>query len=280
MAWSVAPVLRHLCGRVGIAHRQRYESAVKRNGRHMVTYEDITDLFLNAIDATGLSAHPEFWLNSQTMEREFACALHPGPCEEAEHRASCTASLAWGPLDSVLSIEGAEGVCDFFHEPDEDCPHLHTENVPPLIFDLTYNLPLANASLDMSALRQLARTLKFRASEYSSRAVETRPGISLTLADAGLEAEALTLQQRVELPLWNPDGMSAFRMGANSADRRGAHSSLGRGRGRGDGRQPHPEEWLPHLLAEVAADIGRVLVALEEARSLGQGGAYGHERQN
>jgi hypothetical protein len=44
----------------------------------MVTYEDITDMFLNAIDATGLSAHTEFWLNTQTMEREFACALHPG----------------------------------------------------------------------------------------------------------------------------------------------------------------------------------------------------------
>lgn len=246
----------------------------------MVTFEDITDLFLSAIEATGLSAHPEFWLNSQTMEREFACALHPGPCEEAEHRATCTASLAWGPLDTVLSIEGAEGVCDFFHEPDEDCPHLHTENVPPLIFDLTYTLPLERTALDVSALRQLARTLKFRASEHSSSAVETRPSIALALGDGGLEAEGLTLQQRVELPLWNPDGMNAFRQGAGGAERRTGHSSLGRSRARGDGRQPHPEEWLPNLLVEVAADISRVVVALEEARSLGQGGAYGHERQN
>lgn len=244
----------------------------------MVTYEDITDMFLNAIDATGLSPHPEFWLNTQTMEREFACALHPGPCEEADHRATCTVSFAWGPLDSVLSIDGAEGVCDFFHEPDEDCPHLHTENVPPLILDLAYNLPMERVSLDSLNLRQLARTLKLRASEHSSRAGETRPSIALALGDSSMEAEALTLQQRVELPLWNPEGVSGFRASASNLDRRSGHGALGRGRARGD--QPHPEEWLPHLLAEVADDISRVVVALEEMRSLGQGGAYGSGRQN
>ncbi|HEX8728180.1 MAG TPA: hypothetical protein VF739_06140 [Ktedonobacterales bacterium] len=244
----------------------------------MVTYEDITDMFLNAIDATGLSAHPEFWLNTQTMEREFACALHPGPCEEADHRATCTVSFAWGPLDSVLSFDGAEGVCDFFHEPDEDCPHLHTENVPPLILDLAYTLPMERVSLDSLNLRQLARTLKLRASEHSSRAGETRPSIALALGDSSMEAEALTLQQRVELPLWNPEGVSGFRANTSSLERRSGHSALGRGRARGD--QPHPEEWLPHLLAEVADDISRVVVALEEVRSLGQGGAYGSGRQN
>jgi hypothetical protein len=235
-------------------------------------------MFLNAIDATGLSAHPEFWLNTQTMEREFACALHPGPCEEADHRATCTVSFAWGPLDSVLSFDGAEGVCDFFHEPDEDCPHLHTENVPPLILDLAYTLPMERVSLDSLNLRQLARTLKLRASEHSSRAGETRPSIALALGDSSMEAEALTLQQRVELPLWNPEGVSGFRANTSSLERRSGHSALGRGRARGD--QPHPEEWLPHLLAEVADDISRVVVALEEVRSLGQGGAYGSGRQN
>jgi len=245
----------------------------------MVTYEDITDMFLNAIDATGLSAHPEFWLNTQTMEREFACALHPGPCEEAERRATCTVSFAWGPLDSVLSIDGAEGVCDFFHEPDEECPHLHTENVPPLILDLAYTLPMENVALDTLNLRQLARTLKLRASEHSSRAGETRPSIALSLGESGMEAEALTLQQRVELPLWNPEGLSAFRAGASGAERRNGHITLGRGRAHG-GDQAQPEEWLPHLLAEVADDISRVVVALEETRSLGHGGAYGSGRQN
>lgn len=241
----------------------------------MVTYEDITEMFLNAVDATGLSAHPEHWLNTQTLEREFACALHPGPCEEAEHRATCTVSFAWGPLDSVLSMAGAEGICDFFHEPDEECPHLHTENVPPLVLDLAYTLPMENIALENVNLRQLARSLKLRASERSSRAGETRPNIALALGDQSLEAEALTLQQRVELPLWNPDGMSGFRSGANGADRRSAHGRLGRGRAHGIEQEPHPEEWLPHLLAEVAEDISQVVAALEESRTLGQGGAYG-----
>lgn len=245
----------------------------------MITYEEITEMILNAIDATGLSAHPEFWLNTQTLEREFACALHPGPCEEAEHRATCALSFAWEPLDSVLSLEGAEGVCDFFHEPDEECAHLRTENVPPLSLDLAYTLPLEHVALDSVNLGQLARSLKLRASEHSSRAGETRPSIALTLGDGALEAEALTLQQRVELPLWDPEGVSGFRAGLSGAERRSGHGRLGRGRRDGDGGQePHPEDWLPHLLAEVADDISRVLVALEESRSLGQGGAYGSGR--
>ena len=76
----------------------------------MVTYEDVTEMFLDAAEATGLSVHPEFWLNSQTLEREFACTLHPGPCEEADEHATCTVSFAWGPLDTELSIDGAEGI--------------------------------------------------------------------------------------------------------------------------------------------------------------------------
>ena len=245
----------------------------------MVTYEDLTEMFLNAAEATDLSVHPEFWMNTQTLEREFACTLHPGPCEEADRRANCTVSFAWGPLDTALSIDGAEGVCDFFHEPDENCPHLHTENVPPLILDLAYALPMEHVSLDSLNLRQIARTLKLRASEHSSRAGETRPSIALALGESSMEAEALTLQQRVELPLWNPEGVSGFRSSASSQERRSGHSTLGRARGHG-GEQPHPEEWLPHLLAEVAEDISRVVVALEEMRSLGQGGAYGPGRQN
>ena len=90
--------------------------------------------------------------------------------------------------------------------------------------------------------------------------------------------EALTLQQRVELPLWDPEGVSGFRTGASGGERRGGHGRLGRGRGADGGQEPHPEDWLPHLLAEVAEDISRVLVALEESRSLGQGGAYGSGR--
>jgi hypothetical protein len=231
----------------------------------MVTYEDVTEMFLDAADDTNLSVHPEFWLNSQTLEREFTCTLHPGPCEEAEHRATCTVSVAWGPLDTVLSIDGAEGICDFFHEPEENCPHLHTEDVPPLALDLTYTLPLAGDHFTQTDLQTLARTLKLRASEHSSRAVETRPNIALTFGDSGLQIEGLTLQQRVELPLWDPEGISGFRP---SGDRRSGHMSLGRSRRRDEddeeeGDEPHPEDWLPHLFTETLADIVRVIQALE-----------------
>jgi len=230
----------------------------------MVTYEDVTEMFLEAAEATGLSVHPEFWLNSQTLEREFACTLHPGPCEEAEEHASCTVSFAWGPLDTVLSIEGAEGICDFFHEPDENCPHLHTEDVPPLALDLAFNLSLEGSRYTANQLQSLARSLKLQASEHSSRAVETQPSISLTLGENGMQPDALALQQRVELPLWDPEGISGFR---TAIDHRAGHMSLGRLRRRdedaGGSDDPHPEDWLPHLFTEVLADIMRVLTAFE-----------------
>jgi hypothetical protein len=230
----------------------------------MVTYEDITDMFLNAVEETGLSVHPEFWLNTQTMEREFACTLHPGPCEAAENRANCTLSFAWAPLDTVLSFDGAEGICEFFHEPDEDCPHLHTDDVPPLVLELAYSLPLEHARLSEMNLQMLARSLKLHASEHSSRAVETRSSIALALGDNSMETEALMLQQRVELPLWDPEGVSGFRA---PGERREGHG-VGRMRRRSD--EPHPEEWLPHLFTEVAQDIAGVVTALEAARSLGR----------
>lgn len=257
---------------------RRWERATE-----MVTYEDVTELFLMAVEATGLTFHPEFWLNSQTLEREFACALHQGPCEEAEEAATCSVSFAWGPLDTVLSQEGAAGICEFFHEPDEDCPHLHTENVPPLALDLAYTLPLDHAMrLNELDLRQLARRLKLRASERSSRAVATQPTISLTLGDQTMEAEAITIQQRVELSLWNPDDLNAFPMRGSGGEHQPRHGARNRPRASlasqrdaddaddaDDANQPHPEDWLPHLFAEVADDILGVLVTLESSRSSG-----------
>jgi hypothetical protein len=243
----------------------------------MVTFEDVTEMFLRAAEATGLSVHPEFWLNNQTLEREFACTLHPGPCEEADRHATCTVSFAWGPLDTVLSIDGAEAICDFFHEPDERCPHLHTEDVPPLAFDLTFTLPFEEMRFTPNSLQTLARTLKLRASEHSGRAVETRPSIALTFSDNGIQTEALTLQQRVELPLWDPEGPGGFSGYRASAERRG-HMTLGRIRRRDEyedheeHEEPHPEDWLPHLFAEVLADISGVIEALEAARPLGHAG--------
>jgi hypothetical protein len=101
--------------------------------RGMITYEDITALFIRSAEAVGLATHPEHWVNSQTGEREFAVTCHAGTCEEAENRSTVTASFTWGPLDTVLSQQGPLGICDFFHEPDEEptCPHLHTDQVPP-----------------------------------------------------------------------------------------------------------------------------------------------------
>src|SRR5215471_4805238 len=61
----------------------------------MVTFEDVTEMFLAAAESTGLSVHPESWLNVQTLEREFSCTLHAGPCEEAEQRATCQVSFGW-----------------------------------------------------------------------------------------------------------------------------------------------------------------------------------------
>lgn len=233
----------------------------------MVTFEDVTEMFIAAAEETGLSAHPEYWLNTQTLDREFGCILHHGPCEDAEQRASCQVSFGWGPLDTVLSLEGAEGICDFLHEPDEDCPHLHTENVPPLPLDLAYSLPLDNVRLTDLNMQNLTRTLKLRASEHSSRAVETRPNISLALGERSMEAEALTLEQHVELPLWDPEGVSGFRA---SGDYLEGHLPNPRSRRRPGQNTPHPEDWLPHLFTEVLADITRVIEALESSRAMGR----------
>lgn len=234
----------------------------------MVTYEDLTEMFLNAVEATGLSVHPEFWMNTQTLEREFTCTLHPGPCEESERRAVCSLSFAWGPLDTALSIDGAEGVCEFFHDPNASCPHLHTENVPPLVVELSYSLPLAHMDLSAINLQSIARLIKLRASEHSSRAVETRSNVALVLGDNNTEAEALTLQQHVELPLWDPEGVSGFRA---AEEHRGGHMSLGRSRRQRayNPDEPHPEDWLPRMFDEVAADIASVLDALESSGASG-----------
>jgi hypothetical protein len=241
----------------------------------MVTYEDITEMFLTAAEEAGLAVHPEYWLNTQTLEREFSCTLHPGTCEEAEHHAACIVTFGWGPLDTVLSFDGAAGVCEFFHEPDESCPHLQTDEVPPLALDLTYSLALHSTSLDDASLKHLQsvmRSLKLNASEHSSRAMETRPNVALISGESGLQAEALTLQQHVELPLWDPEGISGFR---GSGDRHRHHPTPGRGHRHEfvDEDEPHPEEWLPHLLIEVAGDIARVLGALDMVRPLGRAGS-------
>ena len=241
----------------------------------MLTYEDVTGCFLKAAAGLTLTTHPEYWTNGRSLEREFACTCHTGTCDETEQQSACTVSFTWSTLDTALSLEGPGGVCDFFHEPGEDCPHLHTRDIPPLVLDLSYSLTLNGAEANMAeaTLLSLAQMLKMRASEHSSRAIETRPGVSMVLHEQRLQPEAITLQQRVELPIWHPDGMRGL------LDERPSHnghiSPRRRHRDTEEDHEdseivpdsPHPEEWLPHIMDEVCQDIIQVLEALDAVRS-------------
>ena len=244
----------------------------------MLTYEDVTACFLKASASLELTTHPEYWINSRSLEREFACTCHTGSCEEAENRSNCTFSFSWSTLDTALSLEGPAGVCNFFHEPEADCPHLHTRDIPPLVIDLSYTLTLngSGASLSEGILLSLTQMLRLRASEHSSRAVETRPGISMTLHENRLQPEALTLQQRVELPIWHPEGMRGLH------DDHHYHSSeqaVWRRQHEIDDEDheedevvadnPRPEDWLPQVMVEVCQDILQGLESLEAIRTHG-----------
>jgi hypothetical protein len=237
----------------------------------LVTFEDMTGLFLKAARDLGLAVHPEFWLNTHSLEREFACTCHTGSCEEGESPASCIVSFTWGSLDTALSIDGPRGVCEFFHEGEQDCPHLHTSDIPPLVFDLAYTMPLHGQAPSEDALVTLMRLLRLNASESSRRTTETSPGVSMVLRDGRLYPDVLNLQQRVEIPIWHPLGM------------RGLHEEpsvpqlysilLGSEDEAGDEREdgelgeivvdePHPENWLPLVIEEVCQDILHVLSTL------------------
>src|ERR1700730_11712625 len=242
----------------------------------MLTYEDVTAFFLKAATDLGLVTHPEFWTNGRSMEREFACICHFGSCEGSETRSSCTLSFTWSTLDTALSLEGPVGVCDFFHEPDEHCPHLHTSDIPPLTLDLSYICPLNGAGMGISeaTLLSLAQMLKLRASELSSRTIETRPGVNMILQDNRLQPESLTLQQRVELPIWHPNGLRGLhdephtrsgpfiqrpRPPADEEDDEEENESVA--------DNPRPEDWLPQVMVDVCQDILQVLDALDAVRA-------------
>ena len=246
----------------------------------MLTFEDVTGYFLKAAASLELVTHPENWVNSRSLEREFACTCHTGSCEEAEARSSCTLSFTWSTLDTALSLEGPVGICDFFHEPDEHCPHLHTSDIPPLALDLAYTAPLneEEASAYDTALLSLTQMLKLHASEHSRRANDTRPGISMILQDNRLQAEALTLQQRVELPIWHPEGMRGLHDDPHYRSGRFVqrpHRATGEDDDDDDDDEevvadnPRPEEWLPQVMVEVCQDILHVLESLDRVRSHG-----------
>ena len=239
----------------------------------MLTYEEVTGLFLKAAANNALTTHPEYWQNARSLEREFACTCHIGGCEEAEQRCTCTVSLGWSTLDTALSIEGPEGICDFFHEPDQNCLHLHTHAVPPLIIDLSYILPLNGISITEDLLLSLTQALRLHASEHSRRTSETRPGVTMILQEGRLQADALTLQQRVELPIWHPAGLHGLHEGPEEHARRRQeqqkeieeHSDEEEPAVIAD--HPQPEEWLPEVMEDVCQDILQVIETLDATLS-------------
>ncbi len=232
----------------------------------MLTYEDMTGFFLKAATSLGLVTHPEFWQNTRSLEREFACTCHTGRCEDVEQQSSCVVSFTWGALDTALSLEGPEGICEFFHdESDPQCLHLHTHAVPPLILDLSYAQALHGTALSDEMLLSLSEMLKLQASEYSRSTVETSPGVSMVLHEHRLRPEVLTLQQRVEIPIWHPLGMhglhdESLSLGARLTTR-GEDQSVERLERAV--ATPHPEEWLPQVMVEICQDILRVLATLD-----------------
>ncbi len=242
----------------------------------MLTYEDMTGNFLKAASSFEIVTHPEYWVNARSLEREFACTCHMGSCEEAETQSSCTLSFTWSTLDTVLSLEGPIGVCDFFHEPEVHCPHLLTSDIPPLVLDLAYSSPLTmnGSTVYDTEILSLIQTLKLRASEQSSRAIETRPGVTLTLHENRLQPETLTLQQRVELPIWHPQGMRGLN---DALHFRTSRLAQRRYRAIDDDEEideivadnPRPEDWLPTVLEDVCQDIMKVLEALDSVRATG-----------
>lgn len=236
----------------------------------MLIYEDMTGLFLKAASDLDLVTHPEFWVNTRSLEREFTCTCHIGSCDDVELQSSCTVAFTWGALDTALSLEGTRGVCEFFHDADYNCPHLHTSAIPPLVLDLSYSLPLNGTHISEDTLLSLVQMLKLRASEQSRRTIETRPSISTALHENRLVPEMLNLQQRVEIPIWHPLGIHGLHDESYSV--RSAYSSysahfLGKDghaeSGPLGGDDPRPEDWLPQVLVEVCQDIVQVLTALD-----------------
>lgn len=233
----------------------------------MLTYEDMTENFLKAAHSLGLVTHPEYWHNIRTLEREFACTCHTGTCEDAESQSSCTLAFTWGSLDTALSLEGPAGICEFFHESGDDCPHLHTHAIPPLVIDLSYSLALKGTMISEETLLMLTQALRLYASEHSSRTIETRPGVSMTLQDNRLRPEMLTLQQRVEIPIWHPLGMHGLHDDPQIHNSRRHDQEESEEEEEPIADNPRPEEWLPQVMIEVCQDILHVLAALDATLS-------------
>ncbi|GCE14150.1 hypothetical protein [Tengunoibacter tsumagoiensis] len=227
----------------------------------MITYEDMTRLFLEAAGNLNLVTHPEYWMNTRSLEREFACACHTGECEDMELQSGCTVSFSWGSLDTALSLDGPGGICEFFHDDSvQNCAHRHTNAIPPLVLDLSYTLSLHGEKPSDETLLSLTQMLKLQASERSRRTIETRPGVSMVLHENRLQPDLLTLQQRVEVPLWHPLGIHGLHDEPVIPEPAGSSDD-------DEPSTPHPEEWIPQLMTEICQDVVQVLAALNAAVS-------------
>jgi hypothetical protein len=134
----------------------------------------------------------------------------------------------------------------------------------------------SGAAISEATLLSLVQMLKLRASELSSRTIETRPGVTMGLLENRLMPEALTLQQRVELPIWHPNGMRGLHDEPHSRSSRSIqrhrHSSGEEDEEDEDeieaaADHPRPEDWLPQVMFDVCQDIVRVLDALDAVRA-------------
>jgi hypothetical protein len=114
--------------------------------------------------------------------------------------------------------------------------------------------------MDAETLLTLMQMLRLNASEHSRRTIETRPSISMTLQDNHLLPDTLTLQQRVEIPIWHPLGMSGLH---DDPDFDVAYTYPVAQEDEVTPVEPHPEEWLPQVMVEVCQDILHVLAALD-----------------
>lgn len=231
----------------------------------MLSYEDVIRIFLRATERQEITAHPETWLNPESLDRSFECVCHLGSCEDLGHQATCTIQISWSPLDTSLSFDGPRGICEFFHEPNEICPHLHTEEVPPLALDLTYMLEVDGLSTTDVDFHSIMRALRLGASEFSSRSIETRTSMNLIDGDTDAVIDSITLVQHVELPLWNPESLTTpFQDIIEHQKISGPHSR--RSSFLYDDEEDdttYQEAWLPLLIDEAATDIKHMLEMLD-----------------
>ena len=94
----------------------------------------------------------------------------------------------------------------------------------------------------------------------------------MVLLENRLQPESLTLQQRVEIPIWHPNGMRGLHDEPHSRSSR----FVQRHRPSSDEEEeetevvadnPRPEEWLPQVMVDVCQDILQVLEALDAVRT-------------